>query len=114
MCAGVCGVSGECVCVCVRVHVHVCVCVYSGMRVLVLGVIAALCREHKQTFGTLKNVISGSKLVDWMVDVGDVTTRAEGVLLGQDMFGQGIIRHGGCDSHVRCRDTPTDRQAGSK
>lgn len=50
-------------------------------------------KDHKQAFGSLKNVLSGAKLVDSMVNSGLVTTRQEGELLAQDLFGQGVIRH---------------------
>ena len=54
---------------------------------------SVVCRDHKQAFGSLKNVLSGAKLVDSMVNSGLVTTRQEGELLAQDLFGQGVIRH---------------------
>jgi len=53
-------------------------------------------RDSKTTFSSSKNVLSGVKLMDWMLQNGIVKNREEGMSLARDLFGTKILRHSKC------------------
>lgn len=48
----------------------------------------------------MKCVIHAQRLLDWLQTEGDISTREEGVTLGQDLYATGILRHGTCSSYL--------------
>ena len=50
-------------------------------------------RDLKTTFSSSKNVVSGAKLMDWMIQSEMIQSREEGMALAKDLFGIKILRH---------------------
>jgi len=53
----------------------------------------------------MKCVIHAQRLLDWLQTEGDISTREEGVTLGQDLYATGILRHATDDKNFKDIDT---------
>ena len=54
---------------------------------------------HHYHFRRYKHTIVGQELVTWLVDHGHAPTRADGVLIGQQLLDADLIHHG-FDDHT--------------
>ena len=55
---------------------------------------------HHYHFRRYKHTIVGQELVTWLVDHGHAPTRADGVLIGQQLLDADLIHHGFDDHHT--------------
>ena len=53
-------------------------------------------RDHRGSLmgGALRSVLNAQKLIEWLLDENDITSREEGVALGRDFIALGVLRHG--------------------
>ena len=64
--------------------------------VLPLSTVCDIGREHRAGLRHIRSAISGQRLIDWLLDEHDITSRDEGLILGSHLMAIGLLKHGMC------------------
>lgn len=65
----------------------------SGVCVCI-PVLCVCHRDHRAGLRLVKSAISGQRLIDWLSDEKDISSRDEGVVLGSHLMAIGLLKHG--------------------